>query len=61
MTLMKKGILYLLFLLSFGVLQAQTGFEAKSLIVDTTFDANTFDPVGKGKVCNTGSDTICLL
>ncbi|MDX1683884.1 MAG: T9SS type A sorting domain-containing protein [Saprospiraceae bacterium] len=40
---------------------AQTGFEAKENVVDTTFDDMTFDPVGKGYVCNTGNDTISLL
>lgn len=38
---------------------AQTGFYVKS--VDTSFTAQTGDPVGKGKVYNTGSDNIQLL
>ena len=58
---MKKGILFLLLFITFGGLQAQDGFEAKPMLVDTFFDAMTADPVGKGKICNTGTDSICLL
>lgn len=56
---MKKIVLTLALFIPF-LIQAQTGFEAEELVVDTTFDESTSDPVGKGKICNTGSDTIVL-
>lgn len=42
------------------LMQAQMGFEVKEIVVDTSFDETTGDPVAKGKVCNTGNDTIYL-
>jgi hypothetical protein len=39
---------------------AQENFEFKPAVVDTFFDENTVDPVGKSFVCNTGNDTLEL-
>ena len=58
---MRGALLVFLFFFGLSTIQAQTGFKIKSNPVDTMFDATTGDPVGKGYVTNTGSDTIILM
>lgn len=58
---MRGALLVLLFFFGLSAVHAQTGFEVNPIPVDTSFDETTGDPVGKGKVTNTGTDTIVLL
>lgn len=60
---MKAKLLYI-FLLSMVLTiaaEAQIGFKVTPNPVDTSFTAETDDPVGKAKVVNTGNETISLL